>query len=714
MDLKKELNPAQLEAVMTTEGPVAVFACAGSGKTRVITYRIAHLIADCGVHPSEIVACTFTNKAAGEMKERVAKLIGSDVKGLWIGTFHSICLRILKADGKNIGYDSRFSIFDDEDSSDLVKRCMLDLHIDPKIVNYRNVSQAISKAKYNLLTPEAYAAKAFNPTQKQIAAVYALYQQNLEQMNAMDFDDLINNTIKLLGIDSVGEKYAKQFRYVLVDEHQDINPAQDVLIKLFAQLGNIMIVGDDDQSIYRFRGATPSIMLDFKNIYPNAKIIKLETNYRSTKDIIDAAHQLVKNNRNREPKELVASLPGKHPVKLYSGLEPSDEAGFVALKIKNLVREEGRKYSDFCVLYRTNAQSRPFEDAFISSGIPYRIVGGLRFYERKEIKDLLAYLKTSLNPKDTNAFKRAINIPKRGFGPAFLITLELGAKNFNTTLEGSMRTLLEQGQLKGNSASQTQNFIEVLDGIRDKANNAPASQVVAYLINEIGMIAYLKDGTEEGQSRAENVEEFLNLATEFEKVSEDQSIDAFLSTVQLLTDMDGVDQGIDRVICTTVHQAKGLEFKIVFLTGLEEGTFPHMRSMEAAEDIEEERRLAYVAITRAREMLFLSNVVNRQLWGSTRKTDPSRFLKEINQNVVEKDTSSKVIPKLNTAPPKILPKREAIVVQIGQIVDHSAWGEGTVVSVDGDNAEIDFKSVGKKLLNMKYAPVRVKSNGTNS
>lgn len=713
MDLKKDLNPAQLEAVMTTDGPVAVFACAGSGKTRVITYRIAHLIADLGVHPSEIVACTFTNKAAGEMKGRVSKLIGSDVKGLWIGTFHSICLRILKADGKNIGYDNKFSIFDDEDSNDLVKRCMQDLHIDPKIVNYRNVSQSISKAKYNLLTPEVYAGKVYSPTQKQIAAVYALYQQNLEQMNAMDFDDLINNTIKLLSIESVGEKYAKQFRYVLVDEHQDINPAQDVLIKMFAKSENIMIVGDDDQSIYRFRGATPTIMLDFKNSYPSAKIIKLEINYRSTKDIIDTAHQLVKNNRNREPKDLVAFLPGKHPVKLYTGLEPSDEASFVAQKIKTLM-QEGRNYSDFCILYRTNAQSRPFEDAFIASGIPYRIVGGLRFYERKEIKDLLAYLKTSLNPKDSNAFKRALSAPKRGFGPAFLISLEIGARNNNLTLEGSMKKLIEQGQIKGTSMSQAKDFLSVIDGIRDKANNAPASQVVSYIINEIGLIAYLKDGTEEGQNRAENVEEFLNLTTEFEKISEDQSVDAFLSTVQLLTDMDGVDQGVDRVICTTVHQAKGLEFKVVFLTGLEEGTFPHMRSMEAAEDIEEERRLAYVAITRAREVLFLSNVVNRHLWGSTRKSEPSRFLKEINQNVIEKDTASKVIPKLNSTPPKILPKRDPVAVEIGQTVNHSAWGEGTVVLVSGDNAEIDFKSVGKKLLNMKYAPVRVKTSGSNS
>lgn len=713
MNLNNELNPAQLEAVMTTEGPIAVFACAGSGKTRVITYRIAHLIADCGVHPSEIVACTFTNKAAGEMKERIAKLIGSEIKGLWIGTFHSICLRILKADGKYIGFDNRFSIFDDEDSTDLVKRCMLDLHIDPKIVNYRNVSQAISKAKYSLLTPEAYATKAINPTQKQISAVYSLYQRTLEEMNAMDFDDLIGNTIKLLSIESVGEKYAKQFRYVLVDEHQDINPAQDVLIKLFAKSGNIMIVGDDDQSIYRFRGATPSIMLDFRNDYPNAKIIKLETNYRSTKDIIDTAHQLVKNNRNREPKELNAVLPGKDPVKLYTGLEPTDEASFVANRIKLLVKD-GKTYNDFCILYRTNAQSRSFEDAFIASGIPYRIVGGLRFYERKEIKDLLAYLKASLNPKDTNAFKRALGVPKRGFGPAFMMSLELATKNYKETHEGAMRKLLEEKQIKGSSASQAQDFLSVVDGIRDKANNAPASQVVAYIINEIGLIAYLKDGSEEGQNRADNVEEFLNLATEFEKISEDQSVDAFLSTVQLLTDMDSVDQGTDRVICTTVHQAKGLEFPVVFLTGLEEGTFPHMRSMDAAEDIEEERRLAYVAITRAKEMLFLTNVVNRQLWGSLRKCEPSRFLKEMNQGAIQKDTASKVVPKLITPPPKILPRRDAIVVAVGQTVDHSAWGEGVILTVDGDNAEVDFKSVGKKLLNMKYAPVKVKSNPPNA
>ncbi len=713
MDLSRELNPAQLEAVMTTEGPVAVFACAGSGKTRVITFRIAHLISDLGVHPSEIVACTFTNKAAGEMKQRIAKLIGSDIKGLWIGTFHSLCLRILKADGQYIGYDNKFSIFDDEDSNDLIKRCMIDLHIDPKVVNYRNVGQAISKAKYSLLTPDEYNAKAFNPMQRQIGAVYRLYQDSLDEMNAMDFDDLINNTIKLLSIDSVGEKYARQFRYVLVDEHQDINPAQDVLVKLFAKSGNIMIVGDDDQSIYRFRGATPAIMLDFKNDYPNAKVIKLETNYRSTKDIIDTAHRLVENNRNREPKQLVAALPDKEPVRLYTGLEPSDEASFVTQKIKSLVRD-GRKYSDFCVLYRTNAQSRHFEDSFIASGIPYRIVGGLRFYERKEIKDLLSYLKASLNPKDSNAFKRAISIPKRGLGPAFMVGLELASKSTRTTLEQSLKTMVESGDVRGSALNGAREFLDVLDGIRDKANNVPASQVVSYIINQIGIIGLLKDGTEEGQSRAENVEEFLNLSAEFEKVSEDQSIDAFLSTVQLLSDMDSVEAGVDKVICTTVHQAKGLEFPVVFLTGLEEGTFPHQRSMEAQEDVEEERRLAYVAVTRAKEMLFLTNVVNRQLWGSMRKCDASRFLKEMDPSKFERDMTSKAMPKISREPPKILPKREPIVVEVGQIIDHSAWGEGTVVTVNGDNAEVDFKSVGKKLLNMRYAPIKIKNTPPKS
>jgi len=713
MDLSRELNPAQLEAVMTTEGPVAVFACAGSGKTRVITFRIAHLISDLGVHPSEIVACTFTNKAAGEMKQRIAKLIGSDVKGLWIGTFHSLCLRILKTDGQYIGYDNKFSIFDDEDSSDLIKRCMIDLHIDPKVVNYRNVGQAISKAKYSLLSPDEYNAKAFNPMQRQIGAVYRLYQDSLDEMNAMDFDDLINNTIKLLSIDSVGEKYARQFRYVLVDEHQDINPAQDVLVKLFAKSGNIMIVGDDDQSIYRFRGATPAIMLDFKNDYPNAKVIKLETNYRSTKDIIDTAHRLVENNRNREPKQLVAALPDKEPVRLYTGLEPSDEASFVTQKIKSLVRD-GRKYSDFCVLYRTNAQSRHFEDSFIASGIPYRIVGGLRFYERKEIKDLLSYLKASLNPKDSNAFKRAISIPKRGLGPAFMVGLELASKSTRTTLEQSLKTMVESVEIRGSALNGAREFLDVLDGIRDKANNVPASQVVSYIINQIGIIGLLKDGTEEGQSRAENVEEFLNLSAEFEKVSEDQSIDAFLSTVQLLSDMDSVESGAEKVICTTVHQAKGLEFPVVFLTGLEEGTFPHQRSMEAQEDVEEERRLAYVAVTRAKEMLYLTNVVNRQLWGSMRKCDASRFLKEMDPSKFERDMTSKAMPKINREPPKILPKREPIVVEVGQVIDHSAWGEGTVVTVNGDNAEVDFKSVGKKLLNMRYAPIKIKNTPPKS
>jgi len=713
MNLKTELNSGQLEAVTITEGPVAVFACAGSGKTRVITYRIAHLIADLGIQPSSILACTFTNKAAGEMKERVGKLIGSGVKGLWIGTFHSVCLRILRIDASLLGYTRQFTVLDEEDSLDIVKIIMRDLHIATKDLNPTAVRSAISGAKNMLVAPEEYAKKAMIPKIRTIAQIYKFYQERLMEMNAMDYDDLIGNVVSMLEThENIAEKYSNQFQYILVDEYQDINVSQHRLIKLLAKQQNIMVVGDDDQSIYAFRGATPYIMLQFDKDFPGAKIIKLEQNYRSTPQILDVASKLVEKNVQRQPKRLISTLKGIDTPRVYVGLEPSDEASYVVSRIKELTKD-GRSYKDYAVLYRTNAQSRPFEDSFMAAGIPYMLIGGIRFYQRKEIKDLLSYLKTAQNPKDGQSFRRAIVFPRRGIGPMLLAKLEAHATTKKATLEASLREMVENGEFSDVASNGARNFLEILNGIREKANTSPAQEVVMFLIQETRIIQALRDdGSEDGETRAQNVEEFLNLATEFAKSSDDQSLDAFLATVALLTEQDTVKDDEPKVLMTTVHQAKGLEFPVVFLCGLEEGTFPHFRSIESEGDVEEERRLAYVGITRAKEILHLSRVINRQIWGLVKKCDPSRFFHDIKDAKLQIESKSthvegSTFTKRYNLEPK-LPKKEPVAVNVGDVVEHQAWGEGTVVIVDGQNAEVDFKTVGIKLLNMRYAPIKRK------
>ncbi len=713
------LNRRQLEAVTAPkDGSVlAVYACAGSGKTRVITYRIAYLIKELVISPSTILACTFTNKAAGEMKQRVNALIGSEAQGLWIGTFHSICLRILRVEATHLGFSTKFTVMDEEDTQDLVKSCMKDLHIDPKQTSPSSVRSSISFAKSALIGPEEYAATAVIPKTRAIASVYNLYEQRLKEMNAMDFDDLIGNTILLFErLPQVAKKYREKFQYVLVDEYQDINRSQHKLVKLLSSTDSIMVVGDDDQSIYTFRGASPNIMLEFEHNFPGSKLINLEENYRSTKNIISVASRLVENNINRHKKNIVSVLGEGEQIAVFAGMEPSDEAMYVAARIKEKI-SKGRKFSDFAVLYRTNAQSRSFEDSFMALGIPYQLIGGIRFYQRKEIKDLLAYLKCSLNLSDSMSFKRAISVPRRGIGPQFLAKLEFYAKTLQTTHESSLRHMLQTGEIGDSTARGVKSFLNVLDSLRELANTSPAHEVIKYLIEELKIVEELREeGTEESVSRAENVEEFLNLAYEFTKLSEDQGIDSFLGQVALLTDIDTVQEGADKVTMTTVHQAKGLEFPIVFLCGLEEGTFPHARSLDTADGVEEERRLAYVGITRAKEMLHLCRVVNRQLYGGLRSTEASRFLKEI-QGVELKfegvgakagGLERQFVKKMTIEPPK--PKKEPLFVEIGEEVIHGAWGEGQVLSKNGEDAEVDFKSVGKKLLNLRYAPIKRKDS----
>jgi DNA helicase II / ATP-dependent DNA helicase PcrA len=713
MNLSDCLNEQQLSAVLHEEGPISVFACAGSGKTRVITYRIARLISDLGVSPSSILACTFTNKAANEMKGRVSDSIAQKANGLWIGTFHSICFRILRREASHLGYKPGFTILDTEDSLAVVKGIVRGMNIDKRAINPRFVRNAISSAKNAMINEDQYAQTARTQKSVIVSSVYKRYQREIEEMNAMDFDDLISKTLKLFTFYSgVLDKYQNQFEYYLVDEYQDINPSQHQLIKLLAGNGkmNIMIVGDDDQSIYAFRGATPGIMLDFKTDFPGTKMVKLDINYRSTSSVLSVAHQLVSKNKRRVKKNLVAHAGEGLKVSLYRGMEPSDESYQVAREIQKGHENDNRKYSDYAIIYRTNAQSRTFEEALISRAIPYQLIGGIRFYQRKEIKDLLAYLRFVVNPADHQSFKRAILYPRRGIGYSTINKLDLISREFKLTHDKALAHLIENNALNSSATTNARHFLNLINELKVLADTEPAHKVIEKLIERLDIISVLRSSdTEEDESRAENVEEFLNLSTEFMGFTDEEGLEAFLASVSLIADIDQSNTNADKVLMTTIHQVKGLEFPVVFLCGLEEGTLPHIRSIDTESDIEEERRLAYVGMTRAKEMLHLSYVTNRHIHGIPKVCTPSRFVKEIKDNEhIETIGLSGSIKTDGTIPSigrKRFKKKEPVVVNKGDIVNHRAWGTGKVISVDGENAEVEFSSVGPKLLNLRYAPI---------
>ncbi len=657
------------------------------------------------------MACTFTNKAAKEMKERVSKLIGKKAGGLWIGTFHSICFRILRRDSHHLGYTPGFTVMDAEDSLDIVKLIMREMQINPKMLNPRLVKNSISSAKNALVGVDEYAQMARTQRSVTISTVYRKYQARIEEMNSMDFDDLIGKTIRLLSIyTEIAKKYQEQFEYLLVDEYQDINPSQHRLIQLLAKSGNIMIVGDDDQSIYAFRGATPGIMLDFDSDFPGVETIMLDVNYRSTGSVISVADQLVKRNRKRVSKELIANAGEGEKVYLHRGIEPSDEAYYVAKEIQK-EHDDGRDYSDFAIIYRTNVQSRSFEDALISRGIPYQLIGGTRFYQRKEIKDVLAYLRLVVNPADSQSFKRALTYPSKGIGVTTLARMELMTAEFKITFEESLARLIKEGKLNKVAKGNAGKFLELINELRTSADTESAPKVVEMLIKKLGIIENLRsDGTDDNEARATNIEEFLNLSTEFINFSEEQGLEAFLASVSLIADIDQSDPDADKVLMTTIHQVKGLEFPVVFLCGLEEGTLPHSRSLDSEEDIEEERRLAYVGITRAKEVLHLSYVTNRHIHGVPKVCTPSRFIKEIQDNsrietrglVGGIKTNGIISPVGGYVKKK---SREIVKVSPGDEIIHKAWGKGKIVSVDGEQAQVEFGSVGAKLLNLRYAPI---------
>ncbi len=636
-DILKGLNDKQYEAVVNTEGPCLVIAGAGSGKTKVLTHKIAYLIGEKGAKPWDILAITFTNKAANEMKERIANLVGDDAKDIWMGTFHSICVRILRRFIDRIGFDSSFIIFDTSDQRTLVKNCMKDLAIDDKLFNDRSVLSEISNAKNEMLEPEQYTARANADFRKEkIATVYELYQKRLKENNAIDFDDIINYTIKILMENpDVLEYYSNKFKYVLVDEYQDTNKAQFTLVTLLASKnGNITVVGDNDQGIYSFRGADISNILNFERDFPGTKIIKLEQNYRCTGNILKAANSVIKNNEVKYKKELWTQNEEGNLPNVYQADNEYDEATYIVTQIEHLKREEYYKYSDFAILYRMNTQSRAIEDILRRENVPYKIVGGLKFYERKEIKDIIAYLRLIQNSADNLSLKRIINEPKRGIGKTSLDKVEALAEQNETSMYEVIKHADQYGLNRVYLNSRE--FVNVIEELKDKKDKLVISELIKTTLKKTGYTKALEDeNTIEAENRIENLEEFLTVAIEFEEEYAENSLSQFLEGITLSSDIDNVEDDEDSVTLMTLHSAKGLEFPVVFLVGMEEGIFPGYKSISEPKELEEERRLCYVGITRAKEHLYLTCSKQRTIFGSTSYNPVSRFLKEIPEDLLE-------------------------------------------------------------------------------
>ncbi|WP_246942896.1 DNA helicase PcrA [Bacillus pinisoli] len=722
------LNPSQQEAVKATDGPLLIMAGAGSGKTRVLTHRIAYLMAEKEVAPWNILAITFTNKAAREMKDRVAKIVGGAAEEIWISTFHSMCVRILRRDIDRLGYNRNFTILDTTDQLSVIKNVLKDQNLDPKKFEPRSLLGSISSAKNELVSAEEYSKSATGPYESVVAKVYEEYQKRLRKNQALDFDDLIMITIQLfMRVPEVLEFYQRKFQYIHVDEYQDTNRAQYMLVKQMAsRFQNLCVVGDSDQSIYRWRGADISNILSFEKDYPRAKVVLLEQNYRSSKYILQAANQVIENNKNRKPKKLWTENPEGSKIVYYRGSTEQEECYYVAGMIKQLLNE-GKKSSDFAILYRTNAQSRVMEEVLLKSNINYNIVGGTKFYDRKEIKDILAYLRLIANPDDDISLARIINVPKRGIGATSLDKLA----NYATLHDMSIYEALQMVELVGLSGKITNALVEFRDQLRNWVQMQEflsVTELVEEVLEKTGYRDMLKnEKTLEAQSRLENIDEFLSVTKNFEEKNEDKSLVAFLTDLALVADIDQLDepelkeQGT--VVLMTLHAAKGLEFPVVFLMGMEEGVFPHSRSLFEDEEMEEERRLAYVGITRAEEKLFITNAEMRTLFGRTNMNPVSRFISEIPEEILENANEAKVKQSPFSSVSKPTERRapvmrpvatstggESIGWQVGDKAQHKKWGTGTVVSVkgEGESKELDIafpSPTGIKRLLAKFAPI---------
>ena len=636
-DLIEGLNDKQKEAVLATEGPCLVIAGAGSGKTKVLTHKIAYLMSEKYIKPWNILAITFTNKAANEMKERVEKLVGEAAKDMWIGTFHSICVRILRKYIDRLGFDHSFLIFDTSDQRTLIKECMKALKIDDKMFTDRSILAEISNGKNEMLEPKAYQVKYAGDYRKEIIGrVYELYQQKLKENNAIDFDDIINYTIKILTENEDAlEYYTNKFQYVLVDEYQDTNKAQFTLVTILASKhGNITVVGDNDQGIYSFRGADISNILNFERDFPGTKLIKLEQNYRCTGNILKAANSVIKHNENKYEKKLwTENDEGSLPV-IHKADDEYDEGRYIVEEINHLRREEYFKYSDFVVLYRMNSQSRAIEEILRREGVPYKIVGGLKFYERKEIKDIISYLRLIYNFSDNISLKRIINEPKRGIGKTSIDNIQEISDKTGLSMFDIIKHADEYGlnRVKANADE----FVKVIEELRGKIEELSISELIKETLNKTGYVKALEqENTTEAETRIENLEEFLTVAIEFEEEEAENTLADFLEGITLSSDIDGMEDTDDSVTLMTLHSAKGLEFPVVFLVGLEEGIFPGNKSIGEPKELEEERRLFYVGITRAKQFLYLTCAKKRTIFGSTSYNQISRFINEIPSDLLE-------------------------------------------------------------------------------
>lgn len=697
------LNEEQARAVTTTEGPLLIQAGAGSGKTKTLTHRIAYILAENKATPFNILAVTFTNKAANEMRERVAHLLGENHTSRsfmpFMGTFHSICVRLLRQHGEEAGIAKNFVIFDESDRLNAIKKIYKQLSIDDKSFPARTTSSIISNAKNELIQPEVYTGIATGPIQQTAAQVFPLYQRLLKENNALDFDDLISKTVAMLEHnDSIRTRLMEQFLYVLIDEYQDTNAAQYKLVKLLTNptTKNIAVVGDDWQSIYSWRGADFKNILNFERDYPNAAIIKLEQNYRSTKHILDAAHAIITKNMQRSDKKLWTAIEGGMPVQVLQVNGERGEAEAIIRRIQNGV-SGGRAYKDFAVLYRTNAQSRSLEEVFVQYGIPYKIVGGVRFYDRKEIKDVLAYLRLLYQPEDRISFDRIINTPTRGIGAKSLQQFSAWQQNNSLSLESALGQVSECDAITPKARSGITNFYEMILELREKADNLTVSELIETLINKINYLNFVDDGTVQGESRKENVRELISVAVEYQALG----IDSFLEEVSLLSDIDQTDIDSNGVTLMTLHSAKGLEFPVVFMTGMEETIFPHSRSLYDQSEMEEERRLCYVGMTRAKEELYMLHAASRLLYGGLQHNPPSRFLSEISGQTVQENQYGALdaMPNYDSSDePSYIPD----IVE-GDAVRHPVFGVGTVLELEGTLAAIYFKGKGTKKLDLGFA-----------
>jgi DNA helicase-2/ATP-dependent DNA helicase PcrA len=737
------LNDIQREAVLHTEGPVLIVAGAGSGKTRALTHRIAFLVRERNVAPGQILAITFTNKAAREMRDRVERLVGSGAAGgMWLLTFHSMCARLLRREHQHLGIPSAFTIYDDGDTERLISGIVRDLDIDPKRFPPKAMAAAIGRAKDQVIDADAFTEMASNFYEEMIAKVYRAYETRKKEAGALDFDDLITETVRLFrDHPDVLRHYQERFRYLLVDEYQDTSRAQYELVnKLAERYRNVCVVGDADQGVYSWRGATIQNLLDFERDYPDATVFVMAQNYRSTGNILAAANAVIEHNAQRKPKELWTEAAPGELVTTFRGNDEHEEAMFVASEIERLRDDEGYRYRDVAVFYRTNAMSRVVEDIFMRVGTPYRVFGGVRFYQRREIKDVLGYLRLLLNPQDVISFRRVVNMPKRGIGDATVAALESYAATEGIDVVEACRRIDEIAVLNSRAKGAVAGFNQVMTALQAHYDEgAGPARMVEFAAQESGYLLELEtDRSIEAQGRIENIQELSGVAMETAARDPDAGLAEFLELVSLVGDQDEYDEDESTVTLMTLHIAKGLEFPVVFVVGMEDGVFPHFRSMTDTHELEEERRLAYVGITRAQQRLYLTHAWSRTLYGQTNYNPPSRFLGEIPEALLDAKESEtrvqrasarrgggggysvvglpgrtdavQVEPGWTPPTPAGVPKRDAPAIVAGDTVQHERWGEGVVVTTNGygDDAEatIRFGEVGEKRVLLAYAPLR--------